>query len=84
LAINNFPSADFGSPYGHYGGKSTPGGGNGDAPGAAFQPVVASDLPQIISRGEKIRAAVGERVTLPCQVKNLGKLARSPFFRGKH
>ena len=29
--------------------------------------------PEIISRGETIRAAVGERVVLPCQVKNLGK-----------
>ena len=29
--------------------------------------------PTIISRGETIRAAIGERVVLPCQVKNLGE-----------
>jgi hypothetical protein len=29
-------------------------------------------LPRIISRGETFRAAIGERVILPCQVKDLG------------
>jgi hypothetical protein len=33
---------------------------------------VSGPLPQITSRGETIRAAVGDRVTLPCQVDNLG------------
>ena len=30
-------------------------------------------LPRIISRGETFRAAIGERVILPCQVKDLGE-----------
>ena len=33
----------------------------------------SNQLPTIISRGETIRAAIGERVVLPCQVKNLGE-----------
>ena len=33
----------------------------------------AAQPPTIISRGETIRAAIGERVVLPCQVKNLGE-----------
>ena len=38
------------------------------SPGAAAQA-----HPEITSRGETVRAAVGDRVTLPCQVKNLGE-----------
>ena len=30
-------------------------------------------LPRILSRGETFRAAIGERIILPCQVKDLGK-----------
>ena len=30
-------------------------------------------LPRIISRGETFRAAIGERVILPCEVKDIGK-----------
>ena len=36
----------------------------------------SNQLPTIISRGETIRAAIGERVALPCQVKNLGECGR--------
>ena len=36
-------------------------------------------LPRIISRGETIRAAVGEKINLPCHVENLGK--NCPIFR---
>lgn len=39
------------------------------------QELFHASSPEIISRGETIRAAVGERVVLPCQVKNLGKEA---------
>ena len=35
--------------------------------------MVNAPLPHITSKGETLRAAVGERVTLPCQVDNLGK-----------
>ncbi len=35
--------------------------------------LVNAPLPHITSKGETLRAAVGERVTLPCQVDNLGE-----------
>ena len=35
--------------------------------------LASKPLPRIISRGETIRAAFGERVQLPCHVEQLGK-----------
>ena len=34
--------------------------------------LVNQPLPRITTRGETFRAAVGERIILPCQVKDLG------------
>ena len=57
---NPSPEGDFG------GGRSSYSSVNSRNSGG-LQP------PTIISRGETIRAAIGERVVLPCQVKNLGE-----------
>ena len=43
--------------------------GGGDYP----DDLASQPLPRIISRGETIRAAFGERVQLPCHVEQLGK-----------
>ena len=42
--------------------------GGGDYP----DDLASQPLPRIISRGETIRAAFGERVQLPCHVEQLG------------
>ena len=38
-----------------------------------YEDLVNKPLPKIISRGETIRAAYGERVQLPCHVQQLGE-----------
>ena len=38
-----------------------------------YEDLVNQPLPRIISRGETIRAAYGERVQLPCHVQQLGE-----------
>ena len=55
---------EFGRPTSY---SAVVGGGRGSGASQAQTP------PTIISRGETIRAAIGERVVLPCQVKNLGE-----------
>ena len=58
---------EFGRPTSY---SSVVGAGGGSRGGGGASP---AQTPTIISRGETIRAAIGERVVLPCQVKNLGE-----------
>ena len=38
-----------------------------------YEDPLSQNIPRIITRGETIRAAFGERVQLPCHVQDLGK-----------
>ncbi|XP_059095513.1 protein amalgam-like [Tigriopus californicus] len=61
-----------GSSYEFNGGFPASSGLVMDKPPKSAHELFHRPLPNIISRGETIRAAVGEKVTLPCEIKNLG------------
>lgn len=42
------------------------------------KPLAATATPRFLSRGHTYRAVVGETLTLPCEVENLGKWIMDP------